>query len=164
MPLTIRIQKHDFELPVRYHERHVCDSNDAAMLNQLYAENIRNNVSNMVVREINSTPGRVLSEAQHNRLQTSITEYAHRYHFRVRSRERPPTPLDAIISELAMDQALIECHQAGVSPSDINEIRRRFYTILGSIGLADRAREVLQDREAQANKNLKGIMPDDSQK
>ena len=159
MPLKIRIQQHDFTFPERYSEGHVCTAGEAAALNQVFAENIRNNVFNWVGRTMQEHGTSVLSPEAHSDLQGKIEDYAGQYQFRVRNRARPPTALESAIDEIAISQAEVEGQQAGY-PLDSPEVQLRFLQLRSDPGTVSKARALLESRRLVATDTLKDLLND----
>lgn len=76
----LKIQGPVFEIPAPFTEGHVCDANEAATLNQTFAENIRNNQAKKVQAELDKAKaeGREPDLAS---LQSGVSEYANSYKF-----------------------------------------------------------------------------------
>lgn len=136
MTLLIRIQQHDFTLTQRYEPGHVCSPGEAAALNQVFAENIRNNVAKWVIRELG--PDKILPTDVHERLQSKISRYADSYQFRAISRTRQLSALEAAVEEITQGRDYLK-----EDPS-----------------VLERARELLLQRQAITNQSLKGIFDD----
>ena len=84
----IRIRGHLFEIPREWRAGHTLSPGEAQAMTQLFTENIRNNVDQWVVGEVDKAAGGQLSAGVHQELQRRIEEYVGRYEFR----ERPTVP------------------------------------------------------------------------
>lgn len=144
---VIRIQQHDFQIPTRYSEGHVCSAADAIMLNQIFCENVRNNVANWVSRIMDDLGVTVLSDNDLSSLRKRIYQYASNYQFRPRERARPPSPIEVAANELALKQAEIEGQQNGYTP-DSDEVKLRYLQLKSDPDILSRAREIVARRAA----------------
>src|SRR5262245_52038090 len=101
----LQIQSTDFEIDAPYKEGYQLKANEAAAMNQLLAENIRNNMATTVRNAKLKAAGwsdeqiktskveqmspvveiTQLSEAQHAELQATIDEYTLQYEFGIRT-------------------------------------------------------------------------------
>lgn len=158
--LTIRIQQHDFSFPERFSTGHVLSEGEAAALNQMLAENVRNNVSGWVNKTLQSLHVTVLPTQSHNHLQDRIADYAARYQFRRRERSRTPSPIEAAADEIAQQQAETEMQQQGYAPNS-EETKARFRQLRNDPAVLEQARSLVVRRQASATAHLKGVMDDD---
>jgi hypothetical protein len=156
MPLNIRIQQHDFFIDQRYNAGHVLSEGEAQALNQIFAENIRNNVFAWVTRTMEESKSQLLTLEQHNDLQSKIARYAEAYRFRTRERRRPPSPIEAAADEIALQDAEIEGQQRGF-PLDSQEVRLRYLQLRTDPVVVERARQLVIQRQAFADGTLKDM-------
>lgn len=105
-PITIRIRQYAFQFPSRYREGTVLTIGEAKALNQLLAENIRNNVDQWVTKAEAELPvGELIPQAIHSALQNKIASYAMKYEFRAREAKNKPGLIEIEARELAEQEA-----------------------------------------------------------
>lgn len=156
MPLIVQIRQHKFDILREYQAGHVCTPGEAAALNQMLIENIRNNVYGFVAREVRNSPGNVLSVAQQDNLQKQINQYVQTYTFKASSRYRPMTPIESATRELARQEAEIWGQQNGHLP-DSEQVREKYKELLDNPEIIDRAREILRSHQTVADTLLEGL-------
>lgn len=108
---TITIQGLQFDVPAPYADGHVCDANEAIALNQVFAENIRNNFSARIKKlheklvEQNSGNKDVeFPEDVKAELRTQLAEYSAEYKFNGRRmRAEPIDPVGKEALKIARD-------------------------------------------------------------
>lgn len=107
--LKIKIRQHTFTLPHRYASGATITLSpaEAQAFNQLFAENIRNNVDALVIKATAILePGQFLSQETHASLQTEIFRYATEYQFQYRHVPKPKmSPMDVALQEVAEERA-----------------------------------------------------------
>ena len=105
--IPIRIQGYVFTIPVRYHEGHILTKAEAHALSMLRAENVRNNVSDIVGHKTKDLPpGALLGLGIQLDLQERIAEYEEAYSFREpRPSGVPKGPIEAEAWRLAQSQS-----------------------------------------------------------
>lgn len=155
MPLLVNIRQHQFEISREYLPGHVLTPGEAAALNQVLVENIRNNVYAWVVREVLKSG--VLTSQQHSDLQTKINNYTDKYQFKVRPKYRPPTPLEATAKELAIQEAERWAQEMGV-PLDDPTVKDMYARLSVHPDILDRARELVRSRQGIADNLLEGLI------
>lgn len=166
------IQGVKFTIASPYHEGYSLKGNEASAMNQLLAENIRNNLATTVrnaklkqkgwddekikaakaEQAIAAAEGVQLSESEVAELQSQIDEYVDGYEFGVRSGTRKD-PLEREMEAIAkaiLDDAL---RSAGKQPSKLfKENRTKYDALLNRIldenrdEIESRARTILQQR------------------
>lgn len=87
---SLTIQGIDFPFKPRYTTGHVLTENEASVLNQTLAENLRNNFAKRVATA-KEAEGEDLSEDTLERLGTEFAEYADKYQFGKRQAAAPRT-------------------------------------------------------------------------
>lgn len=93
--IVFSIRQYQFILPRRYVEGHQLTASEAQALNGLRTENIRNNVSGLVGRQIESLgKGELLSAATLAELQGLISQYEEKYRFATTQAKPRLSPLD----------------------------------------------------------------------
>lgn len=159
-PILLRIRHYDFSLARRYHAGHVLTDAEAQALNQVLAENVRNNTEAWVRKaELEGGGGtaKFLSPSQLADLQARIARYAASYQFRVRTRTRTPSPIDLALDELASGIAESEGRKAGLDP-DGPEVKLRYRQLLLDPTIQARAREIVAERSQVASLALEELL------
>lgn len=155
--ILLRIKRYDFSLTRRYHTGQRINDSEAYALNQMFAENIRNNTIHWISKAEAQAPKGLLSTEQLAELQTKISEYASKYQFQVRHRTRSMSPIDVALEELALAQATAEGRQHGLGPSD-PAVKLRYRQLLADPSLQLKARELVNERERVAQDTLSDLM------
>lgn len=117
---SIRIRQYSFKLSTPYGQGHQLSLAEAQALNSLRAENIRNNVSKIVLDEVAIlAEGQLLSSQKLEYLQQQITEYDLSYQFVTKhTPARRPGQLEIEAKIVATDLVLERCHAKQLSLSD----------------------------------------------
>lgn len=114
----ITIAGQTFSIPRPYTEGHVLLLNEAAALNQVFGENLRNNFASTVKNAVEA--GTFDAAA----LQVALDEYAHSYEFGVRkareggSVRAPKDPVEAEAMSIAKDKVRAAIKAKGGNPKD----------------------------------------------
>jgi hypothetical protein len=130
---SVTIQGHDFVIPAPYVAGHTLNGNEAGALNQLYAENVRNNCAGRIkaAQKAAEEAGREFSldtetvgegEAQVT-LRANLQEYADNYEFGARA-TRAKEPVDPVAKEawrLAQDVLAKQLAEKGLKRKDLDE-------------------------------------------
>lgn len=95
---TITIKGFQFSVPAPFTEGHVLRENEASVLNQTYAENIRNNYASKV-EAAKAAAAEAGGEVDLVALQDGLNEYVQTYDFGVRSSSGPREPADPVEKE-----------------------------------------------------------------
>src|SRR5215472_4253233 len=121
----IRIQQHSFQLSDPYQEGHRLTAAEAAALNTLRAENIRNNMSK-VLRGLGSKAlqGKALQDFTQR-----VELYDQQYKFFTRTEKKNLDQLEKKVQEVAKERAREEAIKRGLPPLDgiflIDELAQR---------------------------------------
>ncbi len=83
-----KIQDKMFNIPKPYAEGHVCTNSEAGVLNQILAENTRNNWSGRVKKEVEE------GTFDQAKMQAEIDEYLENYDFGLRRGRGPSDPVE----------------------------------------------------------------------
>jgi hypothetical protein len=154
LPLIVRIKQYQFELLREYTAGHVLTEGEAAALNQMLTENIRNNAYPWVVK---AAQGGFLTAEQQQELSERINEYANNYQFKTRVRTKSATPLESTARELAIQEAEIWGQQNGYSP-DSHEVNSKFHELLTDPQVRERARDLIRHRQSVVEDALEGLI------
>lgn len=141
---TITIQDVTFTIPAPYSEGHVLVANEAAALNQLLGENIRNNFAAKMKKA--KEEGKTLG-------QSDLDEYAASYSFGVRSGGGPKLdPIEREARILAAEQVKKLFKQKGIKIKDAEESGKleEFTTKLLEKypAIRDQAKAIVEARQA----------------
>ena len=102
MGVKIKISGYTFVLPEGFAPNHVCTPAEAKALTQIWAENIRSNVTELVRQTLDTWPLPVAMK----RAQQHITQYAKDYKFPPPTLRSPPPDLfDQLVHEIAWERA-----------------------------------------------------------
>lgn len=123
----IVIQGHTFSTKAPYSEGHVVSANEAAVLNQTLAENLRNNFAKTVakVNDIAKAADRAVTQDELDALQAEFDKYAEGYVFGVRRATRAPA--DPVLREAtklasAAIRAMLKKRNVEVSDEKFDEL------------------------------------------
>jgi hypothetical protein len=155
MSLTVRIIQHDFPIDREYVEGHVITEGEAAALNQLLVENIRNNCYGWVTKAAEGAS--ILPHEIHSALRHRIAEYAKDYQFKVRTRSRTMNPLEATTAELARQHAETWGNSRGLGPGSPG-VYTKYLELRASPQILEEARRLILRRQAVVNEALEGIL------
>lgn len=155
MALIVRIRQHDFPIDREYEEGHVLSAAEAAALNQLLVENVRNNVFGWVMREIRGRSA--LTADQQADLSTRISEYADKYQFKSRTRTAPANPFESTIRELARQHAEAWGSQHG-HDAESTEVYERYIALRSNVTIQEEARSLVLQRQSVVNAALEGLL------
>jgi len=146
---ALQIQSTNFEIIAPYAEGYALKANEAAAMNQLLAENIRNNMASEVrkfklkvagwtdeqikqakVEQMAAVVETVqLSPEQMADIQGQIDEYVTTYEFGIRT-GRARTPFEKAVEEIVTDMLDKALKQSGYSPSKMQKEDRAKYDAL----------------------------------
>lgn len=118
---SIVIQGHTFTSPAPYEEGHVVSANEASVLNQTFAENLRNNFAKTVKgkKEEVEKENRGLSDDEIAALQLEFEEYAGTYTFNGKRASRAPAdPIMREATKLAREALRAILRKRGIEVFD----------------------------------------------
>lgn len=130
---AIVIQGYDFTIPAPFAEGHPLTANEAAAMNQLYAENVRNNSASRIKAAVKaaeeagtefSLDTTMVGEGEDAvTLRASIEDYAENYEFGARrtSTREPVDPVQREALRIAKDVASQQLASKGVKQKDLAE-------------------------------------------
>lgn len=115
------IQSKSFQIPKPFSEGHACTVSEASVLNQILAENTRNNWASRVKKEVED------GTFDQVKLQAEIDEYLESYEFGVRRGRGPSDPIEREALNMAKEivkSALRENNYklADIAVEDINRL------------------------------------------
>jgi hypothetical protein len=117
-------------IPLPFKEGHVCNEADAGVLNQVVAENVRNNLREAVKELKTANPDADVTAA----VQTAVDKYVSEYKFGERRSGPRLDPVESQALELAVGVVKRRALEAGEKLAD-----------LGTAELKERARKMLDD-------------------
>lgn len=117
---NIKIAGMIFPIPKPYAAGHTLDELEAKALNQLFAENVRNNCSKMV-KDAAPADGQALSVEETSALRTKLMAYAESYHFSARAPKEPQDPAVALARKLAAEEYRAALRAKGRDPKEISK-------------------------------------------
>lgn len=125
---TVTIQGFEFSIPARYAEGHVLNANEASAMNQLFAENVRNNAASKIKKakaEAEEAGTEFSLDADRGdeagSLRQEIQAYAETYEFgaRVARASEPVDPIQKEAYRIATDLVLGKLRDANVKKKDL---------------------------------------------
>lgn len=117
-PISILIEGISVTFPARFHTGHILTSVEAKVLNQTFAENIRNNRAGLVKKTKEEAGGQLTQESI-DTLTSSILEYAEGYEFSgPRSPRTVADPVEAEARKLAKAEIVAALQRKGKKLSD----------------------------------------------
>ena len=121
---TFVIQGQNFQIPKPFAEGHACSASDASVLNQILAENTRNNWSTRVQAAIKDATDE--APFDHDKMQADIDEYLEGYEFGVRRGRGPVDPVEREALSIAKELVKAALRKAGhkIASVDVSEINR----------------------------------------
>lgn len=153
---TITIQGAQFEINEPYSEGHECSANEAAALNQLLAENARNNLAKAVSEGLKA-------EKPHEEIQTLVTNYVAEYEFGVRrGGARIVDPVQRMAMSIAKESVKKALLEKGYKNKDLtNEIITNYAeeAIKTNPNITKLAQKRLKEQESIAIDNLPDAPP-----
>lgn len=152
------IQGYTFTGLEPFKEGHVCSPNEAAALNQLLLENVRNNFRRTVeaAKEAAAANG---TEVDTDTLQAELTKYIHSYEFGG-SRRSSSDPVEAEAMRLATDMAkdLIRGQGKKIGDYTAEQIRGIAERVLEKVpGVREKARTIVEARQSTGLAQMEGM-------
>jgi len=152
----VTVVGHVFTMPNPFEEGHVLTEGEAGQLNQVYHENIRNNIAKKVKDAI--TAGSFTVEA----FQAQIDKMCEEYEFGKRRAGGPRAPSDPVAKEalrLAIDAISNKLRADGKKPSDFSNIKELAATLVSkNPAFTEKAKEIVAERQAMADAALGDLM------
>lgn len=128
--ITVRIRQYSFQVSAPYAKGQRLGEVEVQVLNDLRADNIRNNVTKPVLDAIAAlAPGAMLSPEQVAGLQATITHYDSRYNFKLKHEPKPRlSALDLATRAVAEEWLEAQIRSQGLEPGEAEreEAIRRF--------------------------------------
>jgi hypothetical protein len=144
---NITISGKVFEVPAPYTEGHQLTAGEASQLNQVYHENVRNNLAADIKDSIDK------GTFDQGTWQLKVTEYANEYEMGVR-RAGGPRIVDPVAREalrLAVDKLSATLREQGKKPSDYKNLKDVAQQLVDKNPVfMERARENIAARDAMA--------------
>lgn len=121
---TITIAGVSMEVPAPYSEGHTLTATEAAVLNQTYSENIRNNFAS-TVKKAKESAEEAGTEVDEVELQLSLDEYVSGYQFGVRrgggGSRTPMDPVDKEAKRIAESKVKVALKKKGIAFKDVDK-------------------------------------------
>lgn len=108
------IQQKTFQIPRPFSEGHVCTNSEAGVLNQILAENTRNNWSDRVKKAVED------ESFDQAKMQAEIDEYLENYDFGVRRGRGPTDPVEREALNMAKDIVKNALREKGFKLADVD--------------------------------------------
>jgi hypothetical protein len=144
----VTISGKTFEVPQPYAAGHVISEGEASQLNQVYAENIRNNKAAEIKSMVDS------GNYDQEQAQLLVTKYVDEYEMGVRRAGGPRAPADPVAREalrLALDKLSAKLRSEGKKPSDYKNLKEVAAALVErNPAFTERARENIAARDAMA--------------
>ncbi len=124
---AFNIQGKAFQIPKPFAEGHACSSSEAGVLNQILAENTRNNWATRVKKEVEE------GTFDQAKMQAEIDEYLENYDFGVRRGRGPSDPIEREALNMAKEIVRNALREKGyklgdVAAEDINRLAEEAIT------------------------------------
>jgi hypothetical protein len=152
-PLRIRIRSHEFTIAPRFASGTVITLGEAQALNQLFSENVRNNVDQWVVNALDASPAGALDDTATQTLQTRIAEYAERYQFMPRTAGRlRPSAIEVEAQRIAAETVVAKTSLTG------DALQQAIDQLVDTPYIQRLARERLLEQQALAGNALEELL------
>ena len=99
---SITIQGVVVNVPDRYNTGHTCSDGEAQALQQVFAENVRNNTAKQIKEKVEAAGGTPVPDKVQDEIQKIVDEYANGYEFYVRT-QRTADPIEALARRTAWE-------------------------------------------------------------
>lgn len=118
--VTVRIRGYSFSIRAPYAEGQRMGEAEVQQLNDLRADNIRNNMTKPVLDAIGQLiPGEMLSPAKLAELQATISNYDEKYHLQLKHMARPRVgAIEAEARLIAEERLEADVRKNGLEPSE----------------------------------------------
>lgn len=118
---SFAIQGKAFQIPKPFNDGHVCTSSEAGVLNQILAENTRNNWASRIKKDLEE------GTFDQTKIQAEIDEYLENYEFGVRRGRGPSDPVEREALNMAKDIVKVALREnnhklSDVAAEDINRL------------------------------------------
>ena len=144
----VTISGKTFEVPQPYSAGHIITEGEASQLNQVYAENIRNNQAAAIKDLVDK------GTYDQEQAQLLINKYVDEYEMGVRRAGGPRAPADPVAREalrLALDKLSAKLRSEGKKPSDYKNLKDVAAQLVErNPAFTERARENIAQRDAMA--------------
>jgi hypothetical protein len=157
---TITIQGHDFATSQPYAAGHVATEAEAKALNQVRAENLRNNFASQMKRV--KGDAETFTDEQLAALQTAFAEYDVGYEFTLASvgggkRETDPVQAEAKKIAKTLIAAKLSAEGRTIKSIDPDVLANAIAKVAESEGVQKAAKKAVADRQKNAETALEGI-------
>lgn len=114
---SFAIQGKAFAIPKPFAEGHVCTTSESGVLNQILAENTRNNWASRIKKDVEE------GTFDQTKIQAEIDEYLENYEFGVRRGRGPSDPVEREALNIAKDIVKTAIRENGYKLADIDVSR-----------------------------------------
>lgn len=114
---SFAIQSKTFQIPKPFPEGHVCTLSEAGVLNQILAENTRNNWAARIKKDVEE------GTFDQAKMQAEIDEYLENYEFGVRRGRGPSDPVEREALNMAKETVKTAIREKGYKLADIDTSR-----------------------------------------
>ncbi len=154
----LRISKYQFEVSDPYSAGSVLTEGEAAALNALRAENIRNNCMGWVSAEREGLPaGELLSSDVLSTLQARFTDYDSTYTFGARRQNKRLGLIEAEVERVATEFCRGQARGQGRELSDL-ELQEMLLQVQGLQEVQEEARRRVAERERVVAASLESLL------
>lgn len=145
-----------FTMPLPFDEGHVLTAGEAGQLNQVYHENLRNNIAKKVKDAVDK------NEFDQDAFQAQIDKMASEYEFGKRRTGGPRAPADPVLKEalhLATEAISTKLKAAGKKPSEFSNLKEIAQKLVDTNpAFKEKAAQIVADRQAVASATLDDVM------
>lgn len=145
-----------FVMPLPFEEGHVLNAGEAGQLNQVYHENLRNNIAKKIKDAVDK------NEFDQDTFQALIDKAAAEYEFGKRRTGGPRAPADPVLKEalhLATEAISAKLKAAGKKPSEFNNLKEIAQKLVDTNpAFKEKAAQIVADRQAVAADTLDDVM------
>lgn len=158
-PITVRIRQYAFSISAPYVKGQKMTEVEVQVLNNLRADNIRNNVSRPVLDAIAGlAPGQLLSPGQLAELQAVISKYDSTYHFKLKHEPRARLgALDAQARLVAEERLEVQVRAQGLELTQATR-EAAIAEFIGLPEVQEEARKRVSVKQSVARDSLEDLL------
>lgn len=155
---SVTVAGKTFTMPLPFDEGHILTAGEASQLNQVYHENLRNNVAKKVKEAVDS------NKFDQTEFQALIDKMASEYEFGKRRAGGPRASTDPILREalrLATEAISTKLRSQGKKPSEFSNLKEIAQKLVDTNPIfKEKAAEIVAERQAVADATLSDVMND----